>query len=179
MIRFTITAVPASPVRGGYASGRYDDSPDEGRCLPIRSPGGYSGFVPGAAQCGGCQGPYGVGHGAGARGWGRWPRCCGVTEASPEKNGKRRENIPPLPLRLRMTEPEPGTFFRAGAGGHSRQVFLLEGEWFLLMPPYLPGAWLSGIFRRVQGLEEVPMVSGVQQRVQDGDKTNGRKFCHS
>jgi hypothetical protein len=110
---------------------------------------------------------------------GRWPRCCGVTEASPEKNGKRRENIPPLPLRLRMTEPEPGTFFRAGAGGHSRQVFLLEGEWFLLMPPYLPGAWLSGIFRRVQGLEEVPMVSGVQQRVQDGDKTNGRKFCHS
>lgn len=23
---------------------------------------------------------------------------------------KRRENIPPLPLRLRMTEPEPGTF---------------------------------------------------------------------
>lgn len=92
---------------------------------------------------------------------------------------KRRENIPPLPLRLRMTEPEPGTFFRAGAGGHSRQVFLLEGEWFLLMPPYLPGAWLSGIFRRVQGLEEVPMVSGVQQRVQDGDKTNGRKFCHS
>lgn len=72
-----------------------------------------------------------------------------------------------------------GNVFQNWCGRSFPAGFLLEGEWFLLMPPYLPGAWLSGIFRRVQGLEEVPMVSGVQQRVQDGDKTNGRKFCHS